>query len=196
MMPRPKVYDDALADRLRLLAAQRIAEAGISSLALRPLAAAAGTSTSAVYAMFTDKRGLVNAVLNDAFARFGADQALLGVTDDPLEDMRMLGLQYRSWAVANPALYEVMFSSGLTLTNPASGDRVADDNTMKPLVDCVKRLMKAGVVLEGDARQIAHSVRASVHGFISLELAGEHHTDAEYAFHLDLVARGFIPPRS
>lgn len=190
------MYDDALADRLRLLAAERIAESGMSSLALRPLAAAAGTSTSAVYAMFTDKGGLVNAVLNDAFARFGADQAQLGVTDDPLEDMRLLGQHYRTWALANPALYEVMFSSGLTLTNPANGDRVADDNTMKPLVDCVKRLMKTGVVSDGDADQTAHSVRASVHGFISLELAGEKHTNAEYAFHLDLVARAFVPPRS
>lgn len=196
MMPRPKTYDDALADRLRSLAADRIAQAGMDGLALRPLAAAAGTSTSAVYAMFTDKSGLVEAVLSDAFARFATDQAQIAVTDNPLEDMRLLGLHYRTWALANPALYDVMFSRGLTLTNPSIGDRAASGKTLEPLVLGIRRLMKAGIARSADAEQIARSVWASVHGFISLELAGEQCTDEQYAFHLDMVARGFVPPGS
>ena len=90
-------------------------------------------------------------------------------TDDPLADFAELGRAYRRWALEQPALYDVMFGrSGLR--EVISG--TALDVAMNPLLDAVRRCIAAGVLRDVDPRAAAISIWSSVHGLVSLEIAG------------------------
>ena len=71
-MPRPKVHDAALRLRLLECAGATLSTRGLAALSLRTLAADVGTSTTAVYALFGGKPGLLAALHAEAFARLGA----------------------------------------------------------------------------------------------------------------------------
>ena len=86
-VPRPKVHDAAL--RLRLLEC-----AGALAVDPRPRRAEPAhprrrlrTSTTAVYALFGGKNGLLAALFDEAFARLGARLDAVPLGADPLEDL-------------------------------------------------------------------------------------------------------------
>ena len=113
-------------------------------------------------------------------------------TDDPLEDFAELGRAYRRWALEQPALYDVMFGrSGLR--EIISG--TALDVTMSPLLDAVRRCIAAGVLRDVDPRAAAISIWSSVHGLVSLEIAGYLEDDQEVLEqHLLATATYWLPP--
>lgn len=186
---RPKIYDDRLAHRLIADAAQVLAVGGVEALSLRPLAAGAGTSTSAVYAMFKDKAGLVAAVVDRARDGFLQAQRASPSTGDLPADLRALGHAYRDWALANPSMYAVMFGGrarpgrceAAEGAEPAPDDgrsagshvtaELMDDETIAVLAGLVQAMLAAGL-LQGDLTTITLSIWAAVHGMVSLEITG------------------------
>lgn len=169
-MARPRVHDDALRTRMIERAAAIIAERGAAGLSLRRLADESGTSTSAVYALFGNRDGLVRAVAEEAFRRFAAHLAAVEQTEDPLADMLTLGVAYRASALAEPFFYQVMFDSG-----PARvpvGD-VAAQPAFAVLRAAVRRCQDAGLLpAQPPAEAMAFSIWGHVHGLVALELAG------------------------
>ena len=61
-MARPKVHDEVLRGRLLERARTLLSSQGPAALSLRTLAADVGTSTTAVYALFGGKPGLLEAL--------------------------------------------------------------------------------------------------------------------------------------
>jgi AcrR family transcriptional regulator len=166
---RPKLHDDALRERLIERAAALVFDGGVDALSLRQLAAGAGTSTRAVYSLFGNKDGLLESLYREAARRFGARLALVGVTDDPLQDIVRLGLAYRDYARHEPHLYRVLFA---TFDEPgeAAGDEAA--RTIEPLLDAVRRGQQAGRLQAVAPERIALACWGIAHGLVSLELAG------------------------
>lgn len=74
-MARPPLYDDALRDRLLAATAEMVDDKGPERISLRDIAQNAGTSTSAVYALFGGKAELLVSVIEHGFASFGEAQA-------------------------------------------------------------------------------------------------------------------------
>jgi AcrR family transcriptional regulator len=169
-MPRPKVHDEALRVRLLEQAVRTLSEDGPDALSLRKLAAQVDTSTTAVYSLFGGKPGLLNAVYEEAFARFGQRLDAVEPTADPLADLAALGAAYRSSALEEPHFYQVMFGpvGGAMTPEPESVVRGLD--TFRPLLDAVRRAIDAGLLREEDPVRIATSMWATVHGLVSLEL--------------------------
>lgn len=194
-MPRPKTYDDDLRQRLINRAAEAIALHGPGGLALRPVASAEGTSTTAVYSMFGGRAGLIAAVGQAASDGFVAAQRAVLTTDDPYEDLFNLGRAYRAWAIANPALYQVLMSPrDPTL---AKDGPMPQSAAASPLFDVVLRLIVSGIFPDVFPPRIAATIWASVHGFVMLELSGVFDVgggagmDALYAAHLESIRRGW-----
>lgn len=194
-MGRPKVYDDDLRRRLVARAAEMMSERGPSGLAVREVAAAEGTSTSAIYSMFEDRAGLIRDVGVTAGLGFVAAQRAVPMTDDPYEDLFSLGRAYRSWAIQHPALYQVLMTPAepdLHLDGPLPESRAAD-----PLREVVVRLIDASIFRPVDPNMAVAIIWASVHGFVSLELAGYFQPasldqkDAAYEVHLEAIGRGW-----
>ncbi len=194
-MPRPKVYDDELRQRLLDQAALAIAQSGPGGLALRPVAQSVGTSTTAIYSIFGGRAELIAAVGRAAHDGFVAAQGAVPVTADAYEDLLNLGRAYRDWAIAYPVLYQVLMSP----TDPtlSQGGPMPSSQAAVPLRSTVLRLIEAGIFPAIIPETIIGSIWATVHGFVILELAGllapatgEQRT-AMYAGHLEALRRGW-----
>jgi AcrR family transcriptional regulator len=96
---------------------------GLSTLSVRKLAAEVGTSTMAVYTHFGGMTGVIDAVADEAFARFTRALTDIEQSDDPVADFFIMGANYRQFALANPQRYQLIFGA----TSPmAVADHRAD----------------------------------------------------------------------
>jgi AcrR family transcriptional regulator len=168
-MPRPRVHDAALRDRLLEDASRVVADAGPDALSLRTLAAGAGTSTTAVYSLFGGREELLAAVVAEAFRRFSAHLADAPHSGEPAADLAGLARAYRRSALDDPHFYRVMFGP-----HRAGFEDQQVGPTFGTLVAAVQRCLDAEVLAErvGDATTVARTLWALVHGLVSLELGG------------------------
>ncbi|WP_370513989.1 TetR/AcrR family transcriptional regulator [Cellulomonas sp. JZ18] len=105
------MHDDALRDRLLEEATRVVAEGGTRALTVRDVAARAGTSSSAVYALFGGRDALLEAVGARASDRFAVHLRATPRTGHAAADLLALGVAYRRFALAEPQSYRVMFTS-------------------------------------------------------------------------------------
>jgi AcrR family transcriptional regulator len=96
-------------ERVLLEAAHRLLETdGIDAVTVRRVAAQAGVAPMGLHHRFGGKDRLIQALFADGFAALTA--ALQDrPAGDPLDDLHAGCSQYRRFALANPALYAVMF---------------------------------------------------------------------------------------
>ncbi|WP_417233789.1 TetR-like C-terminal domain-containing protein [Arthrobacter sp.] len=164
-MARPVIHDAALRARLVSTATEQICERGPSALVLRDVAAAAGTSTSAIYSLFGGKAELLTAVIEEAFISFGDSQRRAASGG-----LAALGRAYRQWALGHRALYGLMFGGAAA----AGFDcRPAEDiaaSSIGPLHTTVATLLGQAGSKE-PAHLVAAAIWGQVHGLVSLELA-------------------------
>ena len=182
----PRRADPALRAQLIETAAGLLATEGPLALTTRRLAAAVGSSTTAVYTHFGGMDDLVRAMVYEGFARLSARMREVGTSQDPIADVAALGLAYRRNATQNPALYAVMFG-GAELGGFSLGDadRQYGRFTLEILIEAVERCIGAGRFLPGDPQVVAHQMWIALHGLVSLELGGYLFApyDADECFH-------------
>jgi AcrR family transcriptional regulator len=181
-------FDDGDPRRRAVLevAARLLAEEGPQGLSLRRIAAEAGGSTQLVYTLFGGKPGLADALYAEGFGRLAATcrEALAAAPPpgDP-ERLMVIGRAYRSFALAEPAFFAVMFGKaipGFTPTGSTSG-RCRHD-TFGRLVEEVQACLDAGTLVGGDAPELARVCWVTVHGLAALESAGMLRADDPQAF--------------
>jgi AcrR family transcriptional regulator len=168
-VPRPREYDDQLRIRLIEEAARLLVDEGQAAVTTRRVAAAVGTSTTAIYSLIGSKDDLIQGVCEEGFARLAAHLATVEPSDDPLEDLRRLGQAYFDMAIESPALYRTMFGQAGDEITP--GDSRPGVSTLTTSVDAVQRAIDAGL-LRGDAFTLAVQLWALGHGVASLALTG------------------------
>ncbi|MDQ0707650.1 AcrR family transcriptional regulator [Arthrobacter woluwensis] len=190
-MARPVIHNDQL--RLTLLdtTAALVAERGPAGVTLRDLAAAAGTSTTAIYSLFGGKAQLLEAVVNHGFASFGAAQE--AAADGGL---RALGIAYRRWALDHPALYRLMFGGLLNLKESRQDPPEPESEiTLQPLLSAIRAGQERETLRDGSPQEMAAVIWAQVHGMVSLEMAGlgspTADRDAQYLAALDAIERAW-----
>jgi AcrR family transcriptional regulator len=177
-------------------AAARIAAGSIDNVVLRPLAAACGCTTSTIYSLFGSRDGLIQAVREYVEASFSKNQHDVPTTGDPTADLMNLGRAYRSWATANPTLYQVMFGR---LAEPGCAPPgLPAHGSIGPLVDAVGRAVSGGKLGGGRIEQITRSIWAGVHGWAMLELGGmtpqgPRKSVSEYELHLRSLLAAWRP---
>ncbi|MCA2226770.1 TetR/AcrR family transcriptional regulator [Nonomuraea aurantiaca] len=167
-MGRPRTNDETVKDRLIESATQMFATRPRESITIRALAAAAGTATAAVYSLFDGKDGLIAEVRGRAVAGLSQELSAVAASDDPLADLYALAVAYRRWGLEHRHLYTVLFG-GVQSFDP-SGDVGAGD-PVRPLIEAIDRALAASA-LSGDATSIALSLWVTLHGLVTLELAG------------------------
>jgi AcrR family transcriptional regulator len=157
---------------VRLLeeAVRALSQEGPDGLSLRKLAAQVGTSTTAVYSLFGGKPALLDAVFDEAFARFGQRLSSVPLTDRPAEDMYRMALAYRESALAEPHFYQVMFGQARGAFSPDAAAMARAAATFEPLVEAVRRAMDADLIRPANPTTVAVTLWGCVHGMVSLEL--------------------------
>ncbi|MEV0918355.1 TetR-like C-terminal domain-containing protein [Streptomyces sp. NPDC049967] len=192
-MGRPRTNDADVRERLIACATEMFATRPQESVTVRALAAAAGTSTAAVYTLFQGKDGVIREVRDRAVAGLFQDLTAVPGSEAALEDLYALAVAYRHWGREHRHLYAVLFGGAQSFVPSA---RVGDRDPVRPLVAAIDRAV-ADQILAGDTTLIAVSLWVALHGLVTLELAGGlDGTAAETAFRstIDAVLRGWATP--
>ncbi|MEV4436300.1 TetR/AcrR family transcriptional regulator [Streptomyces sp. NPDC049555] len=192
-MARPRTNDETVKERLVVCATQLLATGPRESVTVRAVASAAGASTTAVYSLFGGKDGLIAAVRDRAVAGLFQDVSAVPVSEDPLADIHALAVAYRRWGCGHSHLYTVLFG-GVQSFDPSGA--VGTRDPIGPLVAAIDRAV-AGGVLAGATPSIALSIWVTLHGLVTLELAGAFDAPtAEAAFGPTIRAtlRGWTTP--
>lgn len=160
---------------------QLLEEVGPEALRARTVAAEIGVSTMAVYTHFGGMNELLEAVAAEAFARFGAVLAVPD-TDDPVADFFVAGSAYRSYALANPQRYRLMFG----LVSPQTTRPVAPSlsasaapavfgvgaTSFNQMLHIVERMIEAGRIRADPVADVAGRMWSVMHGVVLLEITG------------------------
>ncbi|MFD4504566.1 TetR/AcrR family transcriptional regulator [Streptomyces sp. NPDC058457] len=118
---------------------------GRDAVTTRAVAVAAGLQPPAIYRLFGDKEGLLEAVAEHGFATFLASKRVVPDPEDPIQDLR------DSWDLAvrfgleNPALYLLMYG------DVARSDSPAFRTGLEILKGRVRRLAVGGRLRVGEA---------------------------------------------
>jgi AcrR family transcriptional regulator len=168
--------------RRRLLesAALLLDEEGPDALTARRLAAAANTSTMAVYTHFGGMPALVREIVVEGFRRLADHVNDPPRTDDPVADLVQMAFNYRANARENPHLYSVMFgATSLGGYQLAPEERAVGYYTFVVLSEAVARAMDLGALRRGNADLVAQQLWTAMHGYVMLDLAGLHLTSKD-----------------
>jgi len=169
-VPRSKLRTPELKQRLRDAAIEVLIREGPGGVTTRSVARAAETSTPAVYELFGDKAGLVREVFFEGFRLLRAELDATPESDDPVADLRALGVAYRAFITDNPQLARVMFSRPFGDFDPGPAELRAGASVRTLIVDRVQRCIDAGE-MQGDATDIAHGLVALIQGLAEAEIS-------------------------
>lgn len=134
-------------------AALLLREHGIEALTTRRVALAAGTQPPAIYRLFGDKDGLLEATAAHVVARYVDEKSQKAAQEsasagDPVEDLRASYRLHVEFGLANPELFTLMIDPTRTLT-------AADTEGRAVLRARVHRLADAGLLRVSEQRAVA-----------------------------------------
>jgi AcrR family transcriptional regulator len=82
-------------------------------LSTRAVCEAAGVGAPVLYRLFGDKKGLIAAVVDHAFARYLKQKRAHQASDDPVEDLYKAWDAHVDFALANPTVYRIAYAPSL-----------------------------------------------------------------------------------
>ncbi|WP_225729224.1 MULTISPECIES: TetR/AcrR family transcriptional regulator [unclassified Nocardia] len=117
-----QTVDVRASTRTRLLdaAAQLLAESSGSQITTRAICELAGVQAPTLYHHFGDKQGLLDAVAAYGFEQYLNAKRARKPSDDPFADIRYGWDRHTEFALANPALYAVMYGQVVPGKRPAA----------------------------------------------------------------------------
>lgn len=144
------------------------------SFTLRELASSLGVSSTALYRHFDSKLALLAAVAEEGYKellrRFDAEASAR--QDVPLEFMASRGEAYVQFAVVFPAHFRVMFLPQLRQAGDFPALRELRQQVYGRLEEALAMLDREDLLSAADARVIALTSWATVHGLASLLVDG------------------------
>ena len=140
-------------------------ESGLGELTMGLLAERLGVKTPSLYKHVDGLPGLRRGLTLRAKASLGAALAQATIGRSRADAIRSLALAYRRWALEHPMQYP--------LTVPvAADDDEADRAASTAAVEVIYAVLGGYDLVGDDAVDATRFLRATVHGFVSLESAG------------------------
>ena len=164
---------DAFRRRTVVAAARLFARHGYGAVTMRAIAAELGTSPMAPYRYFDNKAEIFAMVRAEGYRRFAdAQEQAFGSSSDPLARLLEMRTAYVRFAVDHPDEYRVMFE--LHQEPEQSHPELSREShrAFALLEEAARRAIAAGV-LAGEPTTVAHLLWSSLHGMVSLKLAGK-----------------------
>jgi AcrR family transcriptional regulator len=134
-------------ERILATTAELLATGGRQAVSTRAVGAAAGVQAPTIYRLFTDMRGLLDAVAAEGFNAYLNSKTGLAPTADPVEDLRTGWDLHVGFGLANPALYLIMSEPRPEAAAPPAA--VAGE---KVLAAHIRRIAEAGRLRVGEER--------------------------------------------
>jgi AcrR family transcriptional regulator len=207
-MGRPKRSQQHpnLQDAIKDVARKQIGEHGAAALSLRAIARELSITAPAIYNYFPSRDDLVTALIVDAYHSFAAALAAArdANRDDHAANIIAAANAYRSWALAHPEQYDLIFGTPIPgyhapmeITGPAAAKsmwvlvQVLDAAYQDGVLSLLEPSSALLTLLQPWANQIdyagppsvihlALASWAQIHGLVSLELFGHLAPAPEY----------------
>jgi len=173
-VPRKAAYHHGdLATALVDAGEAELREKGIEGFSLRGVAKRAGVSHAAPAHHFGDTNGLLTALAARGFERFLArqDDFKRAAAPDPRAQLSAAGVGYVNFALENPALFRLMFSSDRPEFETAVLDQAATQGFMT-LVDGVSQITGTDPWADSAAMRQVSATWAIAHGVADLLVSG------------------------
>lgn len=149
------------------------AEEGLDRLSMRAVAARVRLSATALYRHYEDKDALIDAVAERGFEIFGRTLRRPALPADPLE--RVFGIldRYRAFALRQPDLFRLMFSTPRRRARRFPADFAAHrSGVFDDLRAAVEASQEAGLFRHADSLETTLDLWAFAHGMLTLNEAG------------------------
>lgn len=177
-MGRPRMYDEALRERLIEEARSMLSKDGYHGVSLRVLTKNVGTSTNAVYTLFGSKEALMaEGVVRDIEDRMATHSP--GRDGEPHAKLFEFARSYRKHSVADPRTFHGTFEAMEEAHRPGSlTDRVNPEvknistKIREPIVVLCQQVAEQFPDANLEPEKMATALWAVAHGFIALEIAG------------------------
>jgi AcrR family transcriptional regulator len=156
---------DEQREQILSAAVKLLAEAGPAGLSTRAVAAAAGVQTPALYRLFADKDGLLDAVASFGFESYLAEKRAFEPGDDPIDDLRRGWDVHVEFGLANPAIYTLMYGN----VRPGHQPAAAAEN--RAILRGMLERANARGLLRVPVEAAAVAIEASTTGAVLLLLA-------------------------
>ncbi|MGH0029969.1 MAG: TetR/AcrR family transcriptional regulator [Myxococcota bacterium] len=156
-------------------------EEGAEALTMRRLAERSGCTAPTLYHYFGDKRGLLDALLEEAFAGLLRELEAIPDDGDPLDVLRADFQALVRFGVENPQHYRVLLAVRPEDAEPLPSDEEARRRMEAPL----ERLFEQGRLRSPDLEPVRQALWALLHGLISLQTS---RPDVEWAPDLTRLA--------
>jgi AcrR family transcriptional regulator len=162
------------ADRILLAAEALIAEGGPDALSIREVSRRVGITPMAVYRHFEGLDALRGVLRDRGWAGLMGELVQALAAPDARARFEAAALGYARWAMANPAMFRMLFTGGPTPEVAAQLDHVRRDATaFRFLVDRVREAMDEGVMAPEAPEPRAIDLWALVHGLVVLQQEGK-----------------------
>jgi len=163
--------------RRRILdtARHQLVQEGYQDLSMRKIASAIGYSATSIYLYFDSKDALLHALIHEGmmWLRDKLQETAAQHSDAPVQRMRALCRCFVEFGLDNPEYYEIMFQLRPERMEryPPEKYRQAREN-LDFFAQAVKEGVEDGIFEVDDIQVSVSTVWASLHGTISLLLAG------------------------
>lgn len=178
---------DITRDRVVRAAAELLREQGPTAVTTRRVAHEAGLQPPALYRLFQDKDGLLDAAAEHVFTEHVASKQATAPSDDPVEDLRAGWNTQIGFGLANPYVY------GLLLDPARARDTPAQAKGVRILAERVHRIAAAGRLRVSEERAV-NLIRSAgigtVHTLLTLPPGQSDPHLADAAF--DAIARAIL----
>jgi AcrR family transcriptional regulator len=163
-------------DRFVAAGLRTLQDDGAAELTVRRVAEVAGSSTMGIYTQFGGRAGMVEAIYRRGFELLR--DRLAAATDDteqatPGSEAALVAIAvaYRAFALANPALYALMFERPMPDFDPSPRLRAdALGMTFSLLTAQVGLAQDRGLIVGDDPVRPSYLIWTTIHGITSIEL--------------------------
>lgn len=185
-MGRPRMYDEALRERLVEEARKMLTEEGYHGVSLRVLTRNVGTSTNAVYTLFGSKEALMAEIVVRDLNEMLESGFQPSRTSDLQADLMKMARFYREHAISDPRAFSGAFEAMEEAERPGSlTGRINPEvrnigvRLHAPMLEECTRIAAEHPDLNLDPTRMAIALWAAIHGFVALENAHALPSDPE-----------------
>jgi AcrR family transcriptional regulator len=174
VLPKKRFHHGDLREALIAATRELLIEQGPAGFTLADACRRAGVTTAAPYKHFRDKQEILEEIVLRGFAELAAANAKAVSEGGPgtIAGITAMGISYLEFAVAQPAVFRLMFGHKSEIKNAKEVDETGNQ-CLKHVIDEVATYSrKHGHT--ADAEAIALRLWTFVHGASSLELDGDY----------------------
>ncbi|MBM4383257.1 MAG: TetR/AcrR family transcriptional regulator [Deltaproteobacteria bacterium] len=172
--------------------AKLLLEEGFDAFSIRRLVERCGYAAPSIYHYFGDKDGLLDALIDERFAKLMAQLRRVPRGDDPVANIRGLAIAFVKFGLKNPEHFRVLFT-------PRAGDQkppTSSEEARKFLEETFRALWETGRLRTGEMQTAGQALSVLCQGLVWSRISRP-----DYAWGktlnedaIDALLRGLVSP--